>query len=91
MMTMFLIHVSLPGWNVTSSITGGMIKARKELANAPMREMSRSRCGIRADNPPETERMKSFRVHKASLSRIQGLLKTTLQFSRTKILGKILI
>ena len=58
MMTMFLIHVSLPGWNVTSSITGGMIRARKELANAPMREMSRSRCGIRADNPPETERMK---------------------------------
>jgi hypothetical protein len=38
---------------VTTSRTAGKIKARKELANAPINEISRSRCGTRADNPPE--------------------------------------
>ena len=53
MMQMFLSHMSFVGWNVTSSITGGIIRARKELANAPIREINRSRCGMSADRPPE--------------------------------------
>lgn len=43
MMPVFLSHMSLLVGNVTSSITTGMIKARKELASAPMREINRSR------------------------------------------------
>ena len=53
MIPMFFIQTNFPGWNVTSSITAGMIRARKELASAPMREINRSRCGIAADKPPE--------------------------------------
>ena len=56
-MPIFFTQVTLPGWNVTSSITAGMMRARKELARAPMREINRSRCGIAADRPPETYKL----------------------------------
>lgn len=53
------------GPNVTHSITAGNIRARKELANAPINEISKSRCGTRDEIPPEKEYRKlviSFKI-----------------------------
>jgi hypothetical protein len=52
-MNQFLKHISLLAGNVTRSMTAGRIRARNELANAPISDIRRSRCGTRADNPPE--------------------------------------